>query len=108
MMLALRALSELAFPSAGHNKVIFSLLLSYGADTEASGLAYDSKARPRSSRARQGTFAFLSCEVVAMVAVLEVFKFTQLRQLLIHCFTVALEEGTDAGNHRSSLVISQI
>lgn len=85
MMLALRALSELAFPSAGHNKVIFSLLLSYGADTEASGLAYDSKARPRSSRARQGTFAFLSCEVVAMVAVLEVFKFTQLRQLLIYC-----------------------
>ena len=83
-MLALRALSELAFPSAGHNKVIFSLL-SYGADTEASGLAYDSKARPRSSRARQGTFAFLSCEVVAMVAVLEVFKFTQLRQLLIYC-----------------------
>ena len=49
-MLALRALSELAFPSAGHNKVIFSLLLSHGADTEASGLAYGSKARPGGAR----------------------------------------------------------
>ena len=37
-MLALRALSELAFPAAGHTEVIFLLLsASYGADTEGAG-----------------------------------------------------------------------
>ena len=68
-MLALRALSELAFPSAGHNKVIFSLLLSHGADTEASGW----RTAVQEELANEATDAHEArAEVVAMVAALEV------------------------------------